>query len=161
LWFAGAYSLTFTETNGGIIGGLGKAWLSGVELDSLNGAIPETVFSMFQLTFAIITPALIVGAFAERMRFSAMLIFSLIWLLLFYGPIVHGAWGGRCVGGWGFRGFAGGAVVHVNAGVAALGAALVIGNRRDFPTPPILPDNHTMTVTGASMLWAGWYGFNA
>ena len=161
VWFAGAYSLTFTDTNGGIIGGLGKAWLSGVELDSLNGSIPETVFLMFQLTFAIITPALIVGAFAERMRFSAMLIFSLVWLLLVYVPIAHWAWGGGWLGDLGFRDFAGGAVVHVNAGVAALVAALVIGNRRDFPTTPILPHNLTMTVTGAAMLWVGWFGFNA
>jgi Amt family ammonium transporter len=161
VWFACAYSLAFTDSVGGVIGGLGKAWLSGVELDSVTGAVPETVFVMFQLTFAIITPALIVGAFAERMRFSAMLAFSLIWLLVVYVPVAHWVWGGGWLADMGFRDFAGGAVVHVNAGVAALVAALVIGNRRDFPTTPILPHNLTMTVTGASMLWVGWYGFNA
>jgi Amt family ammonium transporter len=136
--------------------------MRGVELDTVNGAIPETVFAMFQLTFAIITPALIVGGFAERMRFAAMLWFSILWLLLVYLPVTHWVWASD---GWlferGFRDFAGGAVVHVNAGVAALVAALVIGNRTGFPTTAMPPHNLTMTVTGASLLWVGWFGFNA
>jgi Amt family ammonium transporter len=161
IWTAVGYSLTFADGNA-IIGGLSKAWLSGVETDSLSGEIPETVFATFQLTFAIITPALIVGGFAERMRFSAMLAFSVLWLLIVYIPVAHWVWGS---GGWlaelGFRDFAGGAVVHVNAGVAALVAALVIGNRTGFPTTPMPPHNLTMTVIGASLLWVGWFGFNA
>jgi Amt family ammonium transporter len=161
IWVAFGYSLAFGEGNG-FIGGLSKAWLRGVELDTVSGAIPETVFSMFQLTFAIITPALIVGGFAERTRFAAMLWFSILWLLIVYLPVTHWVWASD---GWlferGFRDFAGGAVVHVNAGVAALVAALVIGNRTGFPTTAMPPHNLTMTVTGASLLWVGWFGFNA
>jgi Amt family ammonium transporter len=161
IWMAVGYSLTFAEGNA-IIGGLSKAWLRGVEVDSLSGDIPETVFATFQLTFAVITPALIVGGFAERMRFAAMLAFSVVWFLVVYIPVAHWVWGS---GGWlaelGFRDFAGGAVVHVNAGVAALVAAVVIGNRTGFPTTPMPPHNLTMTVIGASLLWVGWFGFNA
>ncbi|HEX6997601.1 MAG TPA: ammonium transporter [Gammaproteobacteria bacterium] len=162
-WFAFGYSLAFGEGGGidALIGGLSKSWLAGVELDTASGAIPESVFVMFQLTFAIITPALIVGGFAERMRFSAMLAFSLLWLVLVYLPVTHWVWGGGWLAAMGFRDFAGGAVVHVNAGVAALVAALVIGNRTGFPATPMPPHNLTMTVTGASMLWVGWFGFNA
>ncbi len=161
IWVAVGYSLAFGDGNG-LIGGLSKAWMGGVEIDSLSGSIPETVFAAFQLTFAIITPALIVGGFAERTRFAAMLWFSILWLLIVYLPVAHWVW---AADGWlferGFRDFAGGAVVHVNAGVAALVAALVIGNRTGFPATPMPPHNLTMTVIGASLLWVGWFGFNA
>jgi Amt family ammonium transporter len=161
VWVAFGYSLAFAEGNGWI-GGLSKAWMRGVEVDTASGAIPETVFAMFQLTFAIITPALIIGGFAERTRFGAMLLFSILWLLVVYIPVAHWVW---AADGWlfarGFRDFAGGAVVHVNAGVAALVAALVIRNRTGFPATPMPPHNVTMTVIGASLLWVGWFGFNA
>jgi Amt family ammonium transporter len=161
IWLAFGYSLAFDEGSG-LLGGLSKAWFRGVEVDSVSGVIPETVFAMFQLTFAIITPALIVGGFAERTRFAAMLWFSILWLVVVYIPVAHWVWGPD---GWlftrGFRDFAGGAVVHVNAGVAALVAAVVIGNRSGFPTTAMPPHNLTMTVTGASLLWVGWFGFNA
>lgn len=161
LWVAFGYSLAFSEGNG-FIGGWSKAWLRGVEIDSVNGLVPETIFVMFQLTFAVITPALIIGGFAERTRFSAMLWFSVLWFAVVYLPVTHWVW---APDGWlferGFRDFAGGAVVHVNAGVAALVAALVIGNRGGFPSVPMPPHNLTMTVTGASLLWVGWFGFNA
>jgi Amt family ammonium transporter len=163
VWLLFGYSLAFgPDAAGGLIGGLSKAWLRGVELDSVSGSIPETVFAMFQLTFAIITPALIVGAFAERMRFSSMLWFSTLWLIIVYLPVAHWVWASD---GWlfarGFRDFAGGSVVHLNAGVAALVAALVLGNRTGFPQVAMPPHNLTMTVAGASMLWVGWFGFNA
>jgi Amt family ammonium transporter len=161
IWVAFGYSLAFAEGNA-LIGGLSKAWMRGVEIDTVSGAIPETVFAMFQLTFAIITPALIVGGFAERTRFAAMMMFSILWLLVVYIPVTHWVWASD---GWlfarGFRDFAGGAVVHVNAGIAALVAALVIGNRTGFPTTAMPPHNLTMTVIGASLLWVGWFGFNA
>jgi Amt family ammonium transporter len=161
LWVAFGYSLAFSEGNG-FLGGLSKAWMRGVEIDSVSGAIPETVFAMFQLTFAVITPALIVGGFAERTRFAAMLGFSILWLIVVYIPVTHWVWASD---GWlfarNFRDFAGGAVVHVNAGIAALVAALVIGNRSGFPTTAMPPHNLTMTVIGASLLWVGWFGFNA
>jgi Amt family ammonium transporter len=160
IWVVFGYSAAFAEGNG-FIGGLSKAWLRGVEVDSVSGTIPETVFSMFQLTFAIITPALIVGGFAERTRFAAMLWFSILWLIVVYLPVTHWVWGGGWLAAMGFRDFAGGAVVHVNAGVAALVAALVIGNRSGFPGTAMPPHNLTMTVTGASLLWVGWFGFNA
>jgi Amt family ammonium transporter len=161
IWLAFGYSLVFSGDTAGLIGGLGKAWLRGIEVESVSGAIPETVFVMFQLTFAIITPALIVGGFAERMRFSSMLWFCTLWLVIVYIPLAHWVWGGGWLAEMGFRDFAGGAVVHVNAGVAALIAALVLGNRSGFPGTAMPPHNLTMTVTGASMLWVGWYGFNA
>jgi Amt family ammonium transporter len=161
IWVAFGYSMAFSEGNA-LLGGFSKAWMRGVEIDSLSGAIPETVFATFQLTFAIITPALIVGGFAERTRFAAMLWFSILWLIIVYIPVTHWVWASD---GWlferGFRDFAGGAVVHVNAGVAALVAALVIGNRTGFPTTAMPPHNLTMTVIGASLLWVGWFGFNA
>jgi Amt family ammonium transporter len=126
----------------------------------MAGDIPESVFAMFQMTFAVITPALIVGAFAERMRFSAMLLFSGLWLVVVYAPITHWVWGGGWLGEMGLLDFAGGTVVHITAGVGALVAALVIGNRKGFPTQAMPPHNLTMTVTGAGMLWVGWFGFN-
>ncbi len=165
LWVVCGYSLAFGESSmGGLIGNLSLAWLSGVSFDTPSSVlpnIPESVFVMFQMTFAIITPALIVGAFAERMRFSAMLLFTSLWLLVVYAPVAHWIWGGGWLSAMGFRDFAGGAVVHVTAGSAALVAALVMGNRRGFPETPMPPHNLTMTITGACMLWVGWFGFNA
>jgi Amt family ammonium transporter len=162
LWVAVGYSLAFSDPAvEGFIGGLSKAFLAGVGVDSVSGTIPESVWIMFQMTFAIITPALVVGAFAERMRFAAMLWFSILWTLVVYVPVTHWVWGGGWLSAMGFRDFAGGAVVHVNAGIAALVAALVLGNRSGFPETAMPPHNLTMTVTGASMLWVGWFGFNA
>lgn len=160
LWMICGYSLVFTDGNG-FIGGLSQVMLANVGEDSLSGAIPESVFAMFQMTFAIITPALIIGAFAERARFSTILVFSMAWLLAVYVPIAHWVWGGGWLGQMGLLDFAGGTVVHITAGVAALVAALVIGNRKGFPHLAIMPHNLTMTVTGAGMLWVGWFGFNA
>jgi Amt family ammonium transporter len=163
LWVLVGYSLFATDGGGaqGLIGGLSKAFLNGVTAGSVEGSIPESVFVMFQMTFAIITPALVVGAFAERMRFTAMFWFSVLWLLLVYIPIAHWVWGGGWLAQRNFLDFAGGAVVHLNAGVAALVAALVMGNRRGFPQTPMPPHNLPSTVTGACMLWVGWFGFNA
>ena len=145
------------------MGGLDKAFLRGVGIDSLSGTVPETVFITFQLTFAIITPALIVGAFAERMKFSAMLLFMVVWSTVVYAPICHMTWSGDGAFFWdrGVLDFAGGTVVHINAGVAALVAALVIGKRRGYPETLIPPHSLVITVIGASMLWVGWFGFNA
>jgi len=162
LWVAVGYSMAFGAAGvPGFVGGLGAAFLSGVTVDSTHGSIPETLWVMFQMTFAIITPALIIGGFAERMRFSAMLLFSVLWLLIVYVPVTHWVWGGGWLAERGFRDYAGGAVVHVNAGVAALVAALVLGRRDGFPATPMPPHNLTMTFAGASMLWVGWFGFNA
>ncbi|MFW5443826.1 MAG: ammonium transporter [Methylococcaceae bacterium] len=163
LWLAGVYSFIFTD--GGelqkFIGGASKVFMPDLGTDSLTGDIPETVFFMFQMTFAIITPALIVGGFAERMKFSAMLWFSSLWLILVYTPVCHWVWGGGWLADLGVMDFAGGIVIHINAGVAALVTALVLGNRKGFPTTPMPPHNMTMVVTGAGMLWVGWFGFNA
>ncbi len=164
LWLMGVYSLIFD--NGGdaqkIIGGVSKMFM--LDLGTANLAtgydIPETVYFMFQMTFAIITPALIVGAFAERMKFSAMLWFSGLWLIIVYMPICHWIWGGGWLADLGVRDFAGGIVIHVNAGIAALVSALVLGHRKGFPTTAMPPHNMTMVVTGAGMLWVGWFGFN-
>ncbi len=161
LWVLYVYSLAFGDDVGGVVGGLGKAFMAGVTPDALSGTIPESVFSMFQLTFAIITPALIVGAFAERMKFSAMLWFMAIWVSVVYGPICHWVWGGGWLGELGVLDFAGGTVVHINAGVAGLVAALVMGKRRGFPKSPMKPSNVVLTMVGAAMLWVGWFGFNA
>ncbi len=163
LWLAGVYSFIFTD--GGqwqkLIGGASQAFLPGIGVATLKGDIPESVFFMFQMTFAIITPALIVGAFAERMKFSAMLWFSGLWLIVVYLPICHWVWGGGWLADLGVMDFAGGIVIHINAGVAALVSALVLGKRRGFPTTAMPPHNMTMVVTGAGMLWVGWFGFNA
>ena len=163
LWLAGVYSFIFSD--GGnlqeLIGGASKVFLPGIGTGSMTGDIPESVYFMFQMTFAIITPALIVGAFAERMKFSAMLLFSSLWLIIVYLPICHWIWGGGWLAGLGVMDFAGGIVIHVNAGVAALVAALVLGKRKGFPTTAMPPHNMTMVVTGAGMLWVGWFGFNA
>ncbi len=160
LWLIYAYSLAFSEGNAWV-GDLSKMFMADMTEDSLTGDIPESLFSMFQLTFAIITPALIVGAFAERMKFSAMLIFSGLWLTFVYAPITHWVWGGGWLQQMGLLDFAGGTVVHVTAGTAALVTAMFIGKRRGFPQTPMPPHNLTMTVTGAGMLWVGWFGFNA
>jgi len=163
LWLAGVYSFIFAD--GGdlqpFMGGASKAFLPGIGTGSMTGDIPESVYFMFQMTFAIITPALIVGAFAERMKFSAMLLFSSLWLLIVYMPVCHWIWGGGWLASLGVMDFAGGIVIHVNAGVAALVAALVLGKRKGFPTTAMPPHNMTMVVTGAGMLWVGWFGFNA
>jgi ammonium transporter, Amt family len=163
VWVLFAYSLAFGDGGAGNawLGGMGKALMAGVGVNTLRGDIPETVFAMFQMTFAIITPALVVGAFAERMKFSAMMLFSLLWLLLVYVPVCHWVWGDGWLQKLGVMDFAGGTVVHVNAGVAALVAALVLGKRKGFPETAMPPHNLTMTVIGACMLWVGWFGFNA
>ncbi len=163
VWFVAGYSLAFGDggSANAFIGNLDNILLANVLEGSMAGDIPESVFAMFQMTFAIITPALIVGAFAERIRFGAMLLFSVLWLLAVYVPVTHWVWGGGWLGEMGLLDFAGGTVVHVTAGVAALVAALVLGPRKGFPTQAMPPHNLTMTVTGAGMLWVGWFGFNA
>ena len=160
LWALFGYSMAFGEGNS-FVGGFGKAFLSGVTPSSLSGTIPEFVFSAFQLTFAAITPALIIGAFAERMKFSAVLWFLGLWLLAVYAPIAHMVWGGGWIGGMGAIDFAGGTVVHINAGVAGLVAAIVLGKRKSYGKLAMPPHNLTFTLIGASLLWAGWFGFNA
>jgi len=163
VWVLFAYSLAFGDggASNAWLGGMGKALMAGIGVNTLKGDIPETVFAMFQMTFAIITPALVVGAFAERMKFSAMMLFSLFWLLLVYVPVCHWVWGDGWLQKLGVMDFAGGTVVHINAGVAALVAALVLGRRKGFPETAMPPHNLTMTVIGACMLWVGWFGFNA
>ncbi len=171
LWVFWGYSLAFDTTGmqagvtnfSSFVGGFGKAFLSGVGKDSLTGTFPETIFITFQMTFAIITPALIVGAFAERMKFSAMLLFSVLWSTLVYAPICHMAWSGDGAFFWdlGVLDFAGGTVVHINAGIAALVAAIMIGKRKGYPETPLPPHSLPLTVIGAAMLWVGWFGFNA
>ena len=162
-WVVVGYSIAFGD--GGAanawFGGFGKAFLAGLDVKALKGSIPETVFAMFQLTFAIITPALVIGAYAERVRFGGMLVFSLLWLLFVYCPIAHWVWGDGWLQKMGVMDFAGGLVVHLNAGMAALVCALVLGRRRGFPDTAMPPHNMTMAVTGACMLWVGWFGFNA
>lgn len=171
VWVIIGYSLAF-NTDGmeagktnlhSFVGGLGTMFLSGVTADSLSGTIPETVFITFQMTFAIITPALIVGAFAERVKFSAMILFSVLWSIVVYAPICHMAWSGdgSFFGDMGVLDFAGGTVVHINAGVAALVACIVIGKRQGYPDTLMAPHSLTITVIGAAMLWVGWFGFNA
>ena len=171
LWALYGYSLAFDTTGmekgvmnlNSFLGGLDKAFLAGVTRESLTAAIPESVFATFQMTFAIITPALIVGAFAERMKFSAMLLFMALWFTVVYAPMAHMVWSGD--GGlmwdWGVLDFAGGTVVHINAGIAGLVAALVLGKRKGYPTTAMPPHNLGYTIMGASMLWVGWFGFNA
>jgi len=159
LWLIAGYSIAFAEGSD-YFGDLSKVMFSGVQEDTLSGGLPESVFALFQMTFAIITPALIIGGFAERIKFSVVLLFSAIWLLVVYAPITHWVWGGGWLGNMGLLDFAGGTVVHITAGVAALVAALVIGPRRGFPETPMMPHNMTMSVAGAGMLWVGWFGFN-
>ena len=162
LWTVYVYGLAFGD--GGSLNafvGTGKFFLSDVGVETLNGTIPETVFQMFQLTFAIITPALIVGAFAERMKFSSMMVFMTLWVSIVYAPIAHWVWGGGWLGEMGVLDFAGGTVVHINAGVAALVLCIVLGPRHGYPGTPMPPNSLVLTVVGASMLWVGWFGFNA
>ncbi|MBR9973924.1 ammonium transporter [Magnetospirillum sulfuroxidans] len=160
LWVLVGYSLAFAEGTP-YVGGLGKVLLAGVEVGSLTGVIPETVFIVFQMTFAIITPALITGAFADRMKFSAMLVFMGLWVLVVYAPICHWVWGGGFLGSDGVLDYAGGTVVHINAGVAGLVAAIVLGPRKGFGTDNMAPANLSLAIIGASLLWVGWFGFNA
>ncbi len=160
VWAVYGYSLAFTG-DGKFIGSLSKMFLAGVTVDSLTGTIPEYVFSNFQLTFAAITPALIVGAYAERMKFSAVLLFMVLWVTFCYVPMAHMVWGGGWIGGMGAIDFAGGTVVHINAGIAGLVAAVVLGKRKGYGTVAMPPHNLAMTLIGASLLWVGWYGFNA
>jgi Amt family ammonium transporter len=161
LWLVAGYSLSF-GTGNAWIGDLSMVFMANITEDALSGDIPLSLHAMYQMTFAIITPALIVGAFAERMKFSSMLIFSALWLFAVYIPVCHWVWASS---GWlftkGLLDFAGGTVVHITAGVAALVAAVVVGKRNGFPTTAMPPHNMTMTVTGAGMLWVGWFGFNA
>ncbi|MCP3673291.1 MAG: ammonium transporter [Gammaproteobacteria bacterium] len=159
LWLLLGYSLAFGEGNA-FIGDFSKVLMVGIGKDTLSGDIPESLFMLFQMTFAIITPALIIGGFAERMKFSSVILFSGLWLLCVYSPITHWVWGGGWLGQMGLLDYAGGTVVHITAGVAALVAAVVLGPRRGFPKTPMLPHNMTMTVTGAGLLWVGWFGFN-
>ena len=162
-WVIVGYSLAFGD--GGTLnawyGGFGKTFLSGIDVKTVKGTIPETVFAMYQMTFAIITPALVIGAYAERVKFTGMLLFSLLWLLFVYVPIAHWVWGDGWLGKMGLMDFAGGTVVHANAGIAALVCALVLGRRSGFPDTAMPPHNMTMVVAGACMLWVGWFGFNA
>lgn len=159
LWLSVGYSLAFGEGNA-FIGDFSRVFFTGMSRDALSGDIPESLFALFQMTFAIITPALIIGGFAERMKFSSMIIFSGLWLLAVYVPITHWVWGGGWLAEMGLYDFAGGTVVHITAGVAALVSAVVLGKRKGFGTSAILPHNMTMTVAGAGMLWVGWFGFN-
>ena len=162
LWTLYAYGLAFGDGGGlNAFIGMGHFLLSDVGVDSVSGTIPESVFQMFQLTFAIITPALIVGAFAERMKFSAMLWFMGIWVTIVYAPVAHWVWGGGWLGSMGVLDFAGGTVVHINAGVAALVLCIVLGKRKGYPTEAMTPNSLVLTVVGAAMLWVGWFGFNA
>ena len=174
LWVVYGYSMAFDTTGmekgvlnfNSFVGGFSKAFLSGVTPENLTSAtalFPEAVFITFQMTFAIITPALIVGAFAERMKFSAMLVFMGIWFTLVYAPIAHMVWSGdgALMWDWGVLDFAGGTVVHINAGIAGLVCCLVLGKRKGYPTTPMAPHNLGYTLMGAAMLWIGWFGFNA
>jgi Amt family ammonium transporter len=163
LWMIIGYSLAFGDGGdmNAYIGGMDKLLLRGMGVDTLSGTIPETVFMTFQMTFAIITPALICGGFADRMKFSSMLVFLGLWMVLVYAPITHWVWGGGFLGDAGVLDFAGGTVVHINAGIAALVAALVLGKRRGYGTENMAPHNLVLSVIGASMLWVGWFGFNA
>jgi ammonium transporter, Amt family len=163
IWFVIGYSLAFSD--GGsmnwFIGGTSQAFLSGVSFDSMSGTIPESVFIVFQMTFVMITPALFVGGFAERIRFGGMLLFTILWIFAVYLPLCHWVWGGGWLSDLGLMDFAGGTVVHISAGVTALVAAVVVGSRKGFPKSAMAPHNLTLTVAGAGMLWFGWFGFNA
>ncbi len=160
VWMVIGYSLAFSE--GSVyVGGLSNLFLAGLAPDAVSGTIPETVFMTFQMTFAIITPALIVGAFVERMKFPAMLLFVTLWVIVVYAPVTHWVWGGGFLGEAGVLDYAGGTVVHINSGVAGLVAAYVVGRRRGYPKEPMPPHNLVYTLTGAALLWVGWFGFNA
>ena len=159
LWVVAGYSLAFSG-DGAYFGDFGNLFMSAITIDSLSGTIPESLFGAFQMTFAVITPALIIGAYVERIRFSAVLIFSGLWLLVVYAPVTHWVWGGGFMAAMGVMDFAGGIVVHATAGTAALVAAVVIGRRRNFPASVQPPHSPVLTMVGACMLWVGWFGFN-
>ena len=159
LWVVAGYTIAFSG-DGAWFGDLNNLFMSAITMDSLSGTIPESLFATFQMTFAVITPALIIGAYVERIKFSAVLIFSGLWLLVVYAPVTHWVWGGGFMAGWGVMDFAGGIVVHATAGSAALVAALVIGKRKNFPHSVHPPHSPVLTMIGASMLWVGWFGFN-
>ena len=159
LWVVAGYSLAFSG-DGAWVGDLSNLFMRAVTAESVSGTIPESLFGAFQMTFAVITPALIIGAYVERIKFSAVLIFSSLWLLLVYAPVTHWVWGGGIMAGWGVMDFAGGIVVHATAGTAALVAAIVIGKRRSFPSSVQPPHSPILTMIGACMLWVGWFGFN-
>ena len=160
LWMVIGYSLAFAEGNA-FVGGLEKMFLSGLTVGALNGTIPDALFMVFQMTFAIITPALIVGAFVDRMKFSAVLWFTGIWMLVVYAPVTHWVWGGGFLSEDGVLDFAGGTVVHINAGIAGLVAAIMLGKRAGLGSENLAPHNLVLSVIGAAMLWVGWFGFNA
>jgi len=161
MWAIGLYSLAFDDTDRGWLGGFGKFFLKGVGVDSDAGGFPETVMVMFQMTFAIITPGLIVGAFVERMKFAAIMVFTALWLVLVYAPAVHWVWGGGFMMDWGTKDLAGGIVVHATAGVSALVLAKMLGPRKGFPSNLHPPHSPGLVMIGASLLWVGWFGFNA
>ena len=160
IWVTLGYSLAFSSGNAWI-GDLSNIFMKSIDLDSISGTIPESLFATFQMTFAIITPALIIGAFVERIKFSAMLIFISLWMLIVYVPVTHWVWGGGILSLWGTMDFAGGIVVHATAGTAALITALTLGKRRGFPKSITPPHSPILTMIGAAMLWVGWFGFNA
>ncbi len=160
VWMVAGYSLAFSEGNA-YVGGLSNLFLKDLSVDSLSGTIPETVFMTFQMTFAIITPALITGALADRMKFSTLLVFMALWVLIVYAPITHWVWGGGFLGEAGVLDFAGGTVVHINAGVSGLVAAIILGRRTGYGTENMAPHNLVYSLIGASLLWVGWFGFNA
>ncbi|MBO6797248.1 ammonium transporter [Maricaulis sp.] len=162
VWAVAAYSLAFTDGGAlnSFVGGLDRVFLAGVTPDTVSGDLPENLFFMFQLTFAVITVAIIAGAAVERIRFSAFLIFGAVWMVLVYAPICHWVWGGGFLGEAGVLDFAGGAVVHINAGVAGLVLAKFLGPRRGYPGGSMMPDNLVLTLIGAGLLWVGWFGFN-
>ena len=159
LWVVAGYSLAFSG-DGAWVGDLSNLFMGAVTAESVSGTIPESLFGAFQMTFAVITPALIIGAYVERIKFSAVLIFSSLWLLVVYAPVTHWVWGGGIMAGWGVMDFAGGIVVHATAGTAALVCAIMIGKRRNFPASLVPPHSPVLTMIGASMLWIGWFGFN-
>lgn len=159
LWVVAGYSIAFSG-DGAWFGNLDNLFMSQITFESLSGTIPESLFATFQMTFAIITPALVIGAYVERIKFSTVLIFSGAWLLVVYAPVTHWIWGGGIMAGWGVLDFAGGIVVHATAGTAALVAAIVLGKRRNFPNAVQPPHSPVLTMIGASMLWVGWFGFN-
>ncbi len=160
VWLVAGYSLAFDDLGNGVIGGFGKLLFAGVLEESMSGNVPESAFALFQVTFAIITVALIVGGFAERIKFSAVVVFTILWILFVYAPIAHWVWGGGWLGSLGVLDFAGGNVVHITAGVSALVGAIVLGNRKGFPSGAMMPHNMTLTMIGAGLLWVGWFGFN-
>ncbi|MYD78600.1 MAG: ammonium transporter, partial [Gammaproteobacteria bacterium] len=160
VWLFAGYSLAFDDLGNNFIGGLGKFLFAGVVEESMSGDVPESAFALFQATFAIIAVALIVGGFAERIKFSAVVVFAILWILLVYAPIAHWVWGGGWLGSLGVLDFAGGNVVHIAAGISALVGAFVLGNRKGFPSGSMMPHNMTLTMIGAGMLWVGWFGFN-